>query len=126
MANIDEAFSNYITSGSTPHSPVYSRNGSGNNMQNNSIHNTSYYNNNYTDNYGNYNQQPEWIQPKQQQINDAVTAEQAAAQIANQHRFQPNELRLVAGGPSTHWCFIRYPSGVEYCYPKRFNWRADD
>jgi hypothetical protein len=107
MANLDEAFGNYITSQSSPHSPVYSRNNNNNN---------NYY----------YEQQSEWIQPKQQIINDGVTAEQAAAQIAHQHRFQPNELRLVAEGPSTHWCFIRYPSGAEYCYPKRFNWRADD
>ncbi len=117
MANIDEAFSNYITPSSTPHSQFYTRSG-----MSNTVNNTSYYNNNYA----NYNQQQEWIQPKQQQINDSVTADQAAAQIANQHRFQPNELRLVADGPSTHWCFIRYPSGAEYCYPKRFNWRADD
>ena len=74
----------------------------------------------------------EWIQPKQSQQqqqlpNDAVSTQQAVEQIAHQHRFQPAELKLQPGEPSeSHWWFIRPRTGIEYCYPKRFNYRAGD
>jgi len=82
-------------------------------------------------------QQPaEWLTPKQsvvvstpvaQAINDSVSPQQAAAQIAHQHRFQPNELRLASDDAAdTHWWFIRPRTATEYCYPKRFNYRAGD
>ena len=85
-------------------------------------------------------QQPqrEWLQPKQSQqqpyqqqrqqaVNDAVSVQQAVEQIAHQHRFQPAELKLQPDEPSeSHWWFIRPRTGVEYCYPKRFNYRAGD
>ena len=91
--------------------------------------------------------QQEWLQPKQsyqqpqqqqqqpyqqqiyqqQAVNDAVNPQQAVEQIAHQHRFQPAELKLQPGEPSeSHWWFIRPRTGVEYCYPKRFNYRAGD
>ena len=74
----------------------------------------------------------EWLQPKQSQQqqqlpNDAVSTQQAVEQIAHQHRFQPAELKLQPGEPSeSHWWFIRPRTGIEYCYPKRFNYRAGD
>lgn len=75
-------------------------------------------------------QQQEWLTPKQspnQAINDTVTQQQAAAQIAHQHRFAANELRATQSDPSdTHWWFIRPRTGVEYCYPKKYNYKADD
>ena len=87
-------------------------------------------------------QQQEWLTPKQsiagnlaqqshlvisQPQNDSVSPQQAAAQIAHQHRFQPNELRLASDDPAdTHWWFIRPRTATEYCYPKRFNYRAGD
>jgi len=75
-------------------------------------------------------QQQEWLTPKQspnQSINDAVSPQQAAAQIAHQHRFAANELRLASDDSAdTHWWFIRPRTGVEYCYPKKYNYRADE
>jgi len=78
-------------------------------------------------------QMPEWLTPKQtmmspaQKINDSVSPQQAAAQIADQHHFQPNELRLVSDEPNeTHWWFIRPRTATEYCYPKRYNYRTGD
>ncbi len=75
-------------------------------------------------------QQQEWLTPKQspnQAINDFVSPQQAAAQIAHQHRFAANELRLVSDDSAdTHWWFIRPRTGVEYCYPKKYNYRADE
>jgi hypothetical protein len=92
-------------------------------------------------------QQQEWLTPKQsvpthllyqsqsmvsQPQNDNVSPQQAAAQIAHQHRFQPNELKLVSDDPTdtdpqrtssleTHWWFIRTRTGTEYCYPKHYS-----
>jgi hypothetical protein len=78
----------------------------------------------------NWGQQQEWLTPKQspnQAINDAVTPQQAAAQIAHQHRFVANELRLASDDSAdTHWWFIRPRTGLEYCYPKKYNYKADD
>ena len=74
-------------------------------------------------------QQQEWLTPKQPGlvVNDSVSQQQAAAQIAHQHRFQPTELKLQPGESSeSHWWFIRPRTGTEYCYPKRFNYRAGD
>ncbi len=76
-----------------------------------------------------WNQQQEWLTPKQptQIVNDSVSPQQAAAQIAHQHRFTANELRLASDDSAdTHWWFIRPRTGVEYCYPKRFGYRADE
>ncbi len=76
-----------------------------------------------------WNQQQEWLTTKQptQIINDAVSPQQAAAQIAHQHRFATNELRLASDDSAdTHWWFIRPRTGVEYCYPKRFSYQADE
>jgi len=88
-----------------------------------------------------WGQQPqrEWLQPKQSQqqqpyqqqrqpaVNDAVSPQQAVEQIAHQHRFQQAELKLQPAEPNeSHWWFIRARTGVEYCYPKRFNYRAGD
>jgi hypothetical protein len=70
-----------------------------------------------------------WLTPKQptQIVNDSVSPQQAAAQIAHQHRFTANELRLASDDSAdTHWWFIRPRTGVEYCYPKRFGYRADE
>ena len=96
------------------------------------------------ENHGWTQPQREWLQPKQTQqqqpyqqqiyqqqrqhaVNDAVNSQQAVEQIAHQHRFQPAELKLQPGEPSeSHWWFIRPRTGVEYCYPKRFNYRAGD
>ena len=96
------------------------------------------------ENHGWNQPQREWLQPKQTQqqqpyqqqiyqqqrqhaVNDAVNSQQAVEQIAHQHRFQPAELKLQPGEPSeSHWWFIRPRTGVEYCYPKRFNYRAGD
>ena len=93
-------------------------------------------------------QQHEWLTPKQpasgnlayqhhmnhpslmnhsQLQNDSVSPQQAAAQIAHQHQFQPNELHPVANDhTATHWWFIRPRTATKYCYPKRFNYCADN
>jgi hypothetical protein len=118
------------------------------NQYQNSINNTSFEWQKYNQQYWLQPQIQEWLTPKQsflsaypaqQQFqrqsqstmpaiqNDIVSPQQAAAQIADQHRFQPSELRIVSDNPAdSHWWFIRPRTWTKYCYPKRYNYRADD
>ena len=142
MASLEDAFTNQINTRASARNPnAYLANHQAGQQEpewtqqfQNSMGNTSFeWEQQHNQQNGQQHpQQQEWLTPKQQHpqqqaINDAISPQQATEQIAHQHRFQPAELKLQPGEPSeSHWWFIRARTGVEYCYPKRFNYRAGD
>lgn len=153
MASLEDAFINQISNSASARNPnAYLANQQAASRQQpewmNQFNNTSFEWQQHNQQNWLQPQQHEWLTPKQSTSgnqayqrqmnhlapmnnsapqNDSVSPQQAAAQIAHQHRFQPNELRLASDDPAdTHWWFIRPRTGTEYCYPKRLNYRAGD